>query len=395
MVSDRLSKAHLYWARQSLVETQRRYLEPPSEDPQTQQLWHDCQQQLDQLVTKLDQQRVRVVLLGGVSRGKSALINALLGREVMTSSPLHGVTRFPQGVVWTQTAGDALVEFVDTPGLGEADGKPQAAAAWEIVQTADLVLFVGAGEITEEEARALERLQGLSKPFILVFNKADLYPDPELPASLAAYPRVVVAAAPQARQVRLEWPDGRVEYRWETPPPQVEELRQLLVTLLNQQGRSWVALNTLTQAAAVEADLAVLVVAKPALGWGLGKVLGVLLLPLAGLDLLLGAAMDLGLVRHLGLQYQVPIHSYRPDRLVWALLLSGVGLGLSELGDLWLPEWWGAWLQSLVAGGGSLWVGRTAQTYWQEGRGWGPYGIRRAIAAIERSLGEIEVKDSE
>jgi len=51
-------------------------------------------EQLDALLDRLDAARLRVLVAGEAKRGKSTLINALLGREVLPSgvTPLTAVT---------------------------------------------------------------------------------------------------------------------------------------------------------------------------------------------------------------------------------------------------------------------------------------------------------------
>ena len=56
-----------------------------------------------------------------------------------------------------------------------------------------------------------------------------------------------MVAEPQPIPVRVEFSD-RVSEEWETPPPQIEALRQKILTILNQEGRSLLAINALFQA---------------------------------------------------------------------------------------------------------------------------------------------------
>ena len=98
----------------------------------------------------------------------------------------------------------------------------------------------------------------------MVFNKIDLYPDtdknaiyknlqqlgagniqnqPLLPDEI-----VMIAAEPAPMEVRVEYADGSITSEWETPPPQVDELKQTILNILNREGRSLLALNALIQA---------------------------------------------------------------------------------------------------------------------------------------------------
>ena len=139
--------------------------------------------------------------------------------------------------------------------------------AKEVARQADLILFVVAGDITQTEYEALSELRQTQKPLLVVFNKVDLYPEREreeiyeqlqqlgtesnhssLKQILSLEEIVMVAADPQPIPVRIEYPDGTIAEQWETPPSQIEALRQKILTILNQEGACLLALNALLQA---------------------------------------------------------------------------------------------------------------------------------------------------
>ncbi|MEL6138355.1 MAG: Era-like GTP-binding protein, partial [Cyanobacteria bacterium J06628_6] len=196
--------------------------------------------QLNGLMAKLDSTLIRVAVFGLVSRGKSAVLNALVGEKILETGPLNGVTQWPRSVYWQPTidtdAGPALlkVELIDTPGLDEIEGAERSKVAQEVARQADLILFVVAGDITQTEYRALCELYATRKPLILVFNKTDLYPEVDkqsiynnlqllwqqlqttdaadaatmLPEEGQVVDKIVmVAAEPAPVLVRAEWPD--------------------------------------------------------------------------------------------------------------------------------------------------------------------------------------------
>ena len=66
----------------------------------------------------------------------------------------------------------------------------------------------------------------------------------------------MVAADPQAVPVRIEYPDGSTAEQWESCSPQIEELREKILALLNQQGRSLLALNALCQGKTAQENIA-------------------------------------------------------------------------------------------------------------------------------------------
>lgn len=392
-------------------------------------------EQLQSLQTQLAGRRLTVAVFGLVSRGKSAVINALVGQPVLETGPLHGVTRWPRSVYWqpeevrTADGQPWQVELVDTPGLDEVGGEGRAEMAQAVAQQADLILFVVAGEVTAAEYRALVDLYRQNKPLLLVFNKVDLYPDidrqgiyeslnhlrqtlgtgAESLPPLAVDEVVMVAASPAPVLVRNEWPDGRIQEAWEAPSPQIDSLRQALVTLIQRDGETLVALNTLHRARGLEADLVSQVAQihgeqAEAIIWRFAKykALAVALNPIVGLDVVGGAISDLVMIRTLARLYGFPLTNHEAGHLWKAILKSSGVLLLSELGSGLLGAGkttaallsWGdsatgltafvgaITAQASAAGYGSYVVGKAAKTYLERGCTWGPEGISATLTAI-------------
>lgn len=381
---------------------------------------------------KLDQSVIRIAAFGLVSRGKSAVLNSLVGQKILQTGPLNGVTQWPRSVRWTTNAdGKVQVELIDTPGLDEIQGEARAQMAREVARQADLILFVVAGDITRTEYQALCELRQLQKPLILVFNKIDLYPDVDRrkiyqnlqqldvtrskqvgaadELSLLPDEIVMVAAEPAPLEVRVEWPDGSVTYEWDTPLPQVDELKQKILTILNREGRSLLALNALIQAREVEANIARKTVElrdaeAESLIWRFVryKSLAVALNPIGFLDILGGTAADLVLIRSLSRLYGLPMTGYEAGKLWKTILFSSGGLLLGELGSSFLlglgksaaaiasgenPTSFSAYAgtaiaQAGIAGYGAYAVGRAAQVYLERGCTWGPLGANTVIQEI-------------
>ncbi len=391
---------------------------------------------LKSALEKLDRGIIRIAAFGLVSRGKSAVINALLGQKVLQTGPLHGITQWPRAVHWTPNPdGKVQVELIDTPGLDEIQGQARAQMAREVASQADLILFVVAGDITRTEYQALCELRQSHKPLILVFNKSDLYPekdraaiyrqlqqlgtgkprDRSLQDTLSPDEIVTIAAEPTPLAVRVEWPDGTVTEEWETPPPQIDELKQKILTLLNREGRSLLALNALFQAQNAEARIAQKTLdlrqaEAERLIWRFTryKALAVALNPIGIIDVLGGTAADLALIRSLSRLYGLPMTSFEAGKLWRKILVSGGGLLLGELGS---RVWWGlgksasaiattvdsptgitayagtALTQAGLAGYGAYAVGRAAQIYLEQGCTWGPLGPSTVIQTI---LSQVE-----
>ncbi len=375
-------------------------------------------------LSKLDSNVVRIAAFGLVSRGKSAVLNSLVGEKILQTGPLNGVTQWPRSLRW-KPGGKVIVELIDTPGLDEIEGETRAQMARDVAQQADLILFVVSGDITRTEYQALRQLRQAQKPLILVFNKIDLYPDTDRksiyknlqvlgagdPQATPLLPDeiVMVAAEPAPMEVRVEYPDGNVSYEWETPPPQVDELKQTILNILNREGRSLLALNALIQAREAEE-----IIAQKTLNfrqqeaediiWKFAKykALGIGLNPIAFLDIIGGVITDLALIRSLARLYSLPMTSYEATNLLRTILLSSGGLLLGEIGSSFLlglgkssaviasgdnplniTTFAGSAIaQAGIAGYGAYTVGKAAQVYLEKGCTWGQLGASTVIQEI-------------
>ena len=410
-------------------------------------------EQLSVTLTKLENNVARVAVFGLVSRGKSAVLNALLGQKVLPTGPLNGVTLTPQAVVWLPYAkagkgkwqdaenssvkkdSQALqIELIDTPGLDEIDGQTRAQMAQTIARQADLILFIVAGDITRTEYQALCELRQAQKPLLLVFNKIDLYPEQSrqaiyqnlqrlanststgesLPRSLSTNEIVLVAAEPAPLQVRVEQPDGRVTYEWESPPPTIDPLKAKILEILQQEGRTLMALNALVQVQAAETRLAsklleVHQTQAEELIWKFVryKAIAIALNPIAVLDLVGGTVADLAMIRALSDLYGLPITNHEAGKLWKTILLSSGSLLLTEIGSgvvlgvgksaaavavgvdsaSGLTAYAGtAIAQASFAGLGAYAIGRAAQVYLENGCTWGSQGASTTIQDILNQL---------
>ncbi len=429
-----LQETHLNRARASLRQALSWYgnLRKPGQSPSNLQLAGLVKPELEVLTStlnKLDYNVIRIAAFGLVSRGKSAVLNALVGQKILQTGPLHGVTQYPRSVRWNPSS-KVLLELIDTPGLDEIAGEARSQMAREVVQQADLILFVVSGDIMGIEYQALCELRRAQKPLILVFNKIDLYPETDKAAiyknlqqlgagNLQAKPLqpdeiVMVAAEPPAMEVRVEWPDGNVTYEWETQPPQIDELKQTILKILNREGRSLLALNALIQARDAEEAIAQKTINLRSsqaenLIWQFTKykALAVGLNPIPFLDILGGAVADLALIRSMSRLYGLPMTSYEAGKILKTILLSSGGLLLGELGSSLLlglgksataiaagenptnlTGYAGSAIaQASIAGYGAYAVGKAAQVYLEKGSTWGNLG---ASTVIQEILSEVE-----
>jgi GTPase len=154
---------------------------------------------IENMLHKLERGELHVAVFGRVSTGKSALGNALLGREAFSVGVLHGTTTDAAHAMLDEAQHDGLV-LIDTPGINELDGEARERLAFEVAEVSDLVIFVGDGDLTREELEALKTLAATQRPLLLALNKADRYGTDEL-ADLLAHLRLRVAGLVRAEDV--------------------------------------------------------------------------------------------------------------------------------------------------------------------------------------------------
>ena len=183
-------------------------------------------EQLTALLDRLEAERLRVLVAGEAKRGKSTLVNALLGRDLLPSgvTPLTAVTttvrygdderaeaRFLDGheekyplaalpdlvtergnpgnrrriagvtVYVTAPVLEGRVELVDTPGTGSVF-EWDTQAAHEALESMDAAVFVLTADppVSASERDLLGRVAGLSVTTFAVPNKADHLDEPGL-----------------------------------------------------------------------------------------------------------------------------------------------------------------------------------------------------------------------
>ena len=194
-------------------------------------------EQLTALLDRLDAERLRVLVAGEAKRGKSTLVNALLGRDLLPSgvTPLTAVTttvrygdderaqvRFLDGheekhslaalpdlvtergnpgnrrriagvtVYVTAPVLEGGVELVDTPGTGSVF-QWDTEAAHEALESMDAAVFVLTVDppVSATERDLLGRVAGLSVTTFAVLNKADYLDEPGLAEAVGFTRRVL------------------------------------------------------------------------------------------------------------------------------------------------------------------------------------------------------------
>ena len=307
---------------------------------------------LERQLQRLRERRLRVAVFGRVGVGKSSLVNALVGADVMATDVAHGCTRHQRAVPWPEAiAGLAAIELVDTPGIDEVAAAGRGRLAARVALQADLVLLVLDADISRVELEALDGLLASGKPVLPVLNRSDCWSEHDREAlllsirrrieqhcgaapGLSLRPALAVAAAP--RQA-IQLADGRV--RSQGQPPRMAALEDALRQLLTDQGISLLTLNALRQAERLQRqiergrlqrrrrDAQGLIGRYAAL-----KATGVAANPLVLLDLAGGLACDTALVVQLCQLYDLPMGGPAARRLLQRLSGHNALLGGAQLG---------------------------------------------------------------
>ncbi|MEA5617943.1 GTP-binding protein [Cronbergia sp. UHCC 0137] len=399
--------------------------------------------ELQSMLGKLESMVVQIAAFGMVGRGKSSLLNALVGQPVFETGPLHGVTRTEQKVNWTITTeamgalrvtlpsnSQSQVELIDTPGLDEVDGETRAALAEQIAKQADLILFVISGDMTKIEQVALSQLREAGKPIILVFNKVDQYPQADRMAiyhkirddrvrELISPDEIVMAAASPLVKTAVSRPDGTRGVQLRSGNAQIDQLKLKILEILQREGKALVALNTMLYADTVNEQVVQRKIqireenANQLIWRGvMTKAIAIALNPITVVDIFSGVVIDIALILGLSKLYGIPMTEAGAVQLLQKIALSMGGIGASELlANLGLsslksllgisatatagiglaPYLSVAITQAGVSGVSSYGIGQVTKAYLANGATWGPEGPKAVVSRILATLDETSI----
>ncbi|MBP0019517.1 MAG: GTP-binding protein [Cyanobacteria bacterium SBLK] len=403
---------------------------------------------LTKMLDKLDRAVVQIAAFGMVGRGKSSVLNALLGEDAFTVGPLHGVTQTVGSAHWQweeeaiETSRRSIqrlsltgihnsqIQLLDTPGIDEIDGKTREILAKQVAKQVDLILFVIAGDIAKVEYEALSQLRDSGKPMILVFNKIDQYPeadreevyrtirDRRVRQLLSPEEIIMVAASPLVAE-KMQDEAGKIGMRRRRGKPQVEALKLKILEILHREGKALLALNTMLYAN--EANERIIERKMEIRNEGANaiimravttKAVAIALNPVTAVDLLTGAIIDLALILSLSRLYNIPMTQQGALSLLQKIALSMGGISASELlgtlglsgikgllgisapvtgGLSLLPYVSVAIAQAGVAGVSTYAIGQVTKTYLANGATWGPEGPKAVVKNILDSLDETSI----
>jgi len=396
---------------------------------------------LQRMMDKLESTSVQIAVFGMVGRGKSSVLNALLGQDVFITGPIHGVTQTTQMQQWQLTENPSSpipavsyrisqIELIDTPGIDEVDGETREKIARQVAQQADLLLFVIAGDITQVEYDALSQLREAGKPMLLVFNKIDQYPEADRQAiyekirdervkELLSPDEIVMAAASPLVAKAIRRPDGTLTAQLSRGEPQIEELKLKILEILDREGKSLVALNTMLYAGdinekLVQRKMEIREQSANRVIWNgvITKSIAIALNPMMIIDLLSGAMIDVALILTLSKLYGISMTQQGAVELLQKIALSMGGITASELvanfglsslksllgltapvtGGLSLVPYLSVAIpQAAIAGVSCYAIGQVTKAYLANGASWGEEGPKVVVKHILETLDETSI----
>ncbi|MEE3717085.1 GTP-binding protein [Tumidithrix elongata RA019] len=406
-------------------------------------------EELQQMLDKLEKQVVQIAVFGMVGRGKSSVLNALMGDRVFEAGPIHGVTRTSQRADWQLSresltsdrdreilraslngSGETRIELIDTPGIDEVDGNTRAELAQQVAQQADLILFVVAGDMTKVEYEALSQLRSASKPMLLIFNKIDQYPpqdrmaiyakirDERVRQILSADEIVMAAASPLVAKA-VKQPDGSFEAELVAGQPQIDDLKLKILEVLDREGKSLVALNSmmfadLVQERVVQRKMLIRDQKANRLIWNavITQAVAIAVNPITVIDVISTAIIDVAMIVALSKLYGIDMTNRGAIALMQKIAICMGGIGASELlatlglgslksllgiaapvtGGLTMGGYISiAITQAAVAGVSTYAIGLVTKEYLANGASWGAQGPKAVVNRILETLDEASI----
>ena len=404
--SDAEGQAHLDLALESLQELLQDKRVPES----VRASLADDYGEVEKMLARIEQGQIHIAVFGRVSVGKSALLNALLGEQAFSTSPLHGETKATQQGQWHEYE-SGNVFLIDTPGINEIDGEQHEELALEVAARAELILFVVDSDLTDSEVQALRTISQQQRPIILVLNKIDRYKDDEREALLASLREhsagivdernIVCAAADPAEQLIIKVDeDGNESESTRKPAANIDDVRDRLWQILQSEGKTLSALNASLFAGQLSDQVGKRIVqAGRKLGqkvihtYCTAKGVAVALNPIPVADLVAAAMVDVTMVVHLSKVFGLPLTRSEAGQLVKTigsqiLLLMGTVWAVNfvssalKLGSGGLSTVITGGAQGAVAYYSTYVVGQAAEQYLAQGKSWGEAGPKYVVRKI-------------
>lgn len=375
--------------------------------------------EIEAISEKLQNGEIHIAAFGRVGTGKSSILNALLGREIFSTSELHGETKIQQRSQWDAVNFEHVV-LIDTPGIDELDGEAREELARSVARVADIVLMVCEGDLTITEFQAVCDLARKNRPLILVLNKSDRYGREELDSIVAHLQKrcsgvieagnIITACANPRPENVIRVDDHGNEFPAERPrQPDVNQLKTRLWTILENDGKVLAALNAALFTSELDGRIAGKIVeARKTVAeriinnYCLAKGLVVAVNPIPVADLLAAAGTDVTMVIHLGNVYGFQLSRREASKLL--LTISAQMLLL--MGAYWGVNMVSAAMKTVSAGmsaavtagaqGALAWyatyvTGQAAKSWFAKGKSWGAEGPRATVNEILDSVDQDSI----
>ncbi len=375
---------------------------------------NDEYQQIQLLIDKLENQQVHIIAFGKVSSGKSSLLNALIGKQQFSTSPLHGETKTQQSTEWNKYQDHNMV-VIDTPGTDEVAGEQRQIMAHKAAEIADIILFVVDGDLTQSQLQQLKQIAQPNTQIILVLNKIDLYTDDEISdliRSLTDKTKDIIqvnnvvtsSAAPIPGLLIKEDANGKQTREKIAVEVDVLQVKQRIWDILEQDGKTLTALNASIFAGEISQKIAEKVTKlrasaadKVVTTYSIAKGIGVAFNPIPVADLLIAAGLDVAMIRQLSQVYGLPIVGKEASKLtitimaqiaalmgaVWGINLLSSALKTVSAG---LSTTLTAGAQGALAYYATYLVGKIAEEYFIRGKSWGKQGPKQVAKDIVNGL---------
>ncbi|MBW4652855.1 MAG: DUF697 domain-containing protein [Kaiparowitsia implicata GSE-PSE-MK54-09C] len=272
-----------------------------------------------QLTQELDRPALNLTLLGHPSTGKSTLAQELTTR-------------------WLPTLNAAVT-------VAEAS-IPESMSA---LAAADIVVWLTNGDLTDSELQPLRQLVGRKHRVIVALNKQDHFLPEERSLVLSQIRErvmgllpvrdvVAIAAAPIPLKVRQHQPDGTVQERWDQPDPDVASLTQMLTPMVTTDAQTLILTTVMRQVQdattavyddlnQIRRDRALPIIEKAQ--WIAAA--AAFANPMASLDLVATAAINIQMVSDLGALYHQRISLDHAGAIAGDMAEIMIKLGLVEL----------------------------------------------------------------
>ncbi len=366
------------------------------------------------MLDKLQHGHLHIAVIGRVSTGKSSLLNALIGENKFSVSPLHGETKKSSMQEWSEIEAGGVF-LIDTPGLDEAGGEDRETMAKEVARRSDLIIFVLDGDITDTELQSLRTLLAQGRPVVIALNKTDLYTADETESLLASIRNKTeglvhtqdvldVAAQPRPQQVIEIDAGGNESSLTRERDADIQALRLRLWDIFENEGKTLAALNASLFAADLSDQVGIRILnARREIGdklvrtYCVAKGVAVAFNPVPVADLFAAAFIDVGMVMHLSKVYDLPISRREAGSLVSIIIAEAAAL----MGTVWALHFVSsalkvgtAGLSTIVTAGAqgaiayysTYVVGQIAAEYLSKGKSWGEGGPKQVVQEILDSL---------